>query len=122
MKYGILALFALTVLSCTDDKTEIIDIKDLRGSWVEIKNTTDTMSFETLFNDTEFIILKRAELYRTGPYEYSILPDNKISIRWSLASTMTFNEYYFKVTGDKLNIGNFYDSPSGEILTFKKID
>lgn len=120
MKYGIVIVFALTLLSCTDDP-EIIDIQDLRGSWVNIENTTDTLSFETLFEGKEFILLKRAELYRTGPYEYKLLPNNNISIHWSLASTMTFEEYYFKVAGDKLNIGNFYDSPSGEILTFKKL-
>ncbi len=122
MKYGIIALFALTVVNCTDDKTEIIDIKELRGSWVEIKNTTDTLSFATLFDDKELILLKRAELYHTGPYEYELLQNNKISIHWSLASAMTFNEYYFNVTGGKLTIGNFYDSPSGELLTFTKID
>jgi hypothetical protein len=121
MKYGAIALFALAVLSCTDDKSDIIDINDLRGSWVGTNNTTDTMSFATLFDNKEFIILKRAGLYRTGPYEYRLLPNSKISIHWSLTSTMTFNEYYFKVTSDKLNIGNFYDSPSGKILTFRKI-
>lgn len=123
MKHGIMALFIiLTVLSCTDDESEIVDIKKLRGSWVEAKNTTDTLFFATLVDDKELVHLKRAELYRSGPYEYILLPNNKISIHWLLAGTMTFNEYYFKVTGDELSIGNFYDSPSGEILTFKKID
>lgn len=112
----------LVVLSCTDDESEIADIEELRGSWVEMKNTTDTLYFATLFDDKELVQLKRAELYRSGPYEYELLPNNRISIHWLLAGTMTFDEYYFKVTGDELSIGNFYDSPSGEILTFKKID
>ena len=125
MKHRIIALFVLIVLtvwSCTDEKPEIIDVKELRGNWVEIKNTTDTLSFATLFDDKELVYLKRAELYRTGPYEYQLLPNNRISIHWMLASTMTFDEYNFKVTGDELSIGNFYDSPSGAILTFKKIN
>ncbi|MBX2965213.1 MAG: hypothetical protein KF845_03640 [Cyclobacteriaceae bacterium] len=122
MKRGIIALFALTVLSCTDENSGIIDVKDLRGNWIEVKNTTDTLSFATLFDDKELVFLRRAELFRSGPYEYELLPNNRISIHWMLASTMTFNEYYIKITGDKLTIGNFYESPSGKILTFKKID
>lgn len=122
MKHGIIALFVLAVFSCTDDKSAIVEIKELRGSWVEIKNTTDTLSFSSLFDDKELMCLKRAESYRSGPYEYELLPNNKISIHWLLASTMTFDEYYFKVTDDKLSIGNFYNSSSGEILTFKKLD
>ncbi len=122
MKHGIITLLVLTVLSCTDDKSEIVDIKELRGSWVEVENTTDTLSFATLFDDKELVYLKRAEPYRAGPYEYKTLPNNRIAIHWLLASTMTFDEYHFKITGDQLSIGNFYDSPSGEILTFKRID
>jgi hypothetical protein len=122
MKHGIIALFLLTVLSCTDDKSEIVDIKQLRGNWVEVKKPTDTISFVTLFDDRELVYLKRAELYRTGPYEYELLPNNRISIHWQLASTLTFEEYHFRVTGDKLTIGNFYDSPSGATLSFRKIN
>lgn len=123
MKHGIMALFIiLAVLSCTDNESEIVDIEDLKGSWVEMKNTTDTLFFASLFDDKELVHLKRAELYRSGPYEYELLSNNRISIHWLLAGTMSFDEYYFKVTGDKLSIGNFYDSPSGEILTFKKIN
>ncbi len=122
MKHGIIALFVLTALSCTDDKSELLDIGTLRGNWVEVKSNTDTLSFATLFDDMELMLLKRDELYRTGPYEYQLLPNDRISIHWTLASTMSFNEYYFKVERDELSIGNFYDSPSGEILTFKKIN
>ncbi|MBN3584467.1 hypothetical protein JYB64_18895 [Algoriphagus aestuarii] len=121
MKCGIVIVLALALLSCTDD-SEIVDVEELRGSWVNVETTTDTLSFEALFEGKEFMLLKKAELYRTGPYEYKILPNTNISIHWSLASTLTFEEYFFKVAGDKLDIGNFYDSPSGEILTFKKID
>lgn len=122
MKYRIIALAALTLLSCTDEKSELVEVRDLRGNWVELVNTTDTLSFATLFDDRELVFLKRAELYRSGPYEYKLLPDNKISIHWTLSSAMTFDEYHFKVSGDLLSIGNFYDSPSGEILTFRKLN
>lgn len=122
MKPGIITFIVLVVLSCTDDQSELVEIKELRGSWVETKNPTDTLSFTTHFDGKDLVYLKRAELYRTGPYEYELLPNNKISIHWLLASTMTFDQYHFNLTGDKLSVGNFYDSPSGEILTFKKID
>jgi hypothetical protein len=122
MKHGIVALFVVIVLSCTDDKSELLDVGALRGNWVEVNSTTDTLSFETLFDDRKLMFLKRDELYRTGPYEYRLLPNYRISIYWTLASSMTFHEYYFKVKGDELNIGNFYDSPSGAILTFKKVN
>ncbi len=105
-------------LGCAGETPEMI----LRGNWVEVKKTTDTLSFITLFNDQEFAVLKRAELYRSGPYHYEVLPDNKISMHWSLASTITPDEYYFKIKGNELTIGNFYDSPSGAILTFRKTD
>jgi hypothetical protein len=122
MRRIITAFVILTVLGCTDDESDPIDIKELKGNWVGIENNTDTLSFETLFDDKQFLILKRDVLYRSGPYEYEILPDDKISIRWILAATLTFDEYYYKVAGDKLTIGNFFDSPSGAILTFEKID
>lgn len=122
MRRLILGLFTLAVLGCTDDTSDFTSIKELRGNWVGVENQTDTLSFEPLFEDKEFVILKRDVLYHTGPYEYKLLPDDKISMHWVLAATLTFHEYHFKVTGDKLTIGNFYDSPSGEILTFRKVD
>ena len=122
MKYAIIALFILIVSGCTKDKSEIVEINKLRGNWVETKKITDTLSFTILLEDKEVMILKRAELYRSGPYEYKLLPNNQISIHWMLAGSMAFSDYSFSVSGDELTIGNFYDSPSGAILTFKKIN
>jgi hypothetical protein len=121
MKYGIIAVFILTVLSCTDDKVDMVNSKDLRGEWTEINTKTDTLSFEIL-NGKEYMMLNRAVLTQTGPYEYKLLPNDEISIHWTLAGTFnSFNDYYFKLSGDKLSIGNFYDSPAGTILTFQKL-
>ena len=123
MSRRIIALMiVLAVFSCNDEEPVTVGISELRGDWVEIESQTDTLSFATMFDDRELMYLKRAELYRTGPYEYQLLPKNSISIHWLLASTITFDEYYFEVIGDELKIGNFYDSPSGEILTFRKLD
>jgi hypothetical protein len=122
MKPTLITLFVLTLLSCADDNPQLFYTKQLEGNWVEIKTKKDTLTFGIPFDDKELMNLKRDVLYRTGPYEYKLMPNNRISIHWLLAATMTFDEYYFKVDGDKLSIGNFYDSPSGPILTFKKID
>ena len=122
MRHLIVALIALNLIRCADDKPDTFDRTRLSGKWVGVENQTDTLSFETLFDDKEFIVLKRDVLYRSGPYEYKLLPDEKISMHWMLAATFAFHEYHFKVAGDKLTIGNFYDSPSGAILTFRKID
>ena len=122
MRHLLLALIVLILLGCADDNSNTIDKSQLKGNWVGVEDDTDTLFFETLFEDKEIINLKRYVLLRSGPYEYDLLPNNRISIHWMLAATMTFNEYHFKVRGDQLTIGNFYDSPSGEILTFRKID
>ena len=122
MRHLFVTLITLILMGCSEDNSGTIDKNRLKGNWVGVENSTDTLVFETLFEDEKIITLKREVQYRTGPYEYKLLPDDKISIRWMLAATMTFDQYYFKVTGDKLTIENFYDSPSGAILTFRKID
>lgn len=121
MKYGIITAFVLTTLSCANDKVDIVNLKNLRGEWIEIDTKTDTLSFE-IVHGKEYIMLKRAEFTHTGLYEYKLLPNDEISIHWTLASTFnSFDNYYFKLTDDKLSIGNFYASPSGTILTFQKL-
>jgi hypothetical protein len=120
MKNGIIIIFVVAILSC-NDQLDIVNSDDLRGEWVEVKTKTDTLSFEIL-NGQEFMVLKRAVRPFTGPYEYKLLPNDKISINWTLASTVNvFTDYYFRLSGDKLSIGNFYESTSGTILTFQKV-
>tara|TARA_R110000823_G_scaffold255888_1_gene377871 strand:- start:90 stop:320 length:231 start_codon:yes stop_codon:yes gene_type:complete len=58
---------------------------------------------------------------KSGTYVYKIIEEN-ISLRWILSSNSNFNDYYFKISGNKLNIGNFYGSTSGETLSFEKLD
>ena len=59
--------------------------------------------------------------YGSGPYDYTLLND-KISLRWMLSSNSNFNDYGFEMSGNTLFIGNFYDSPSGDLLTFERLD
>ena len=123
MRPALLLLFTSLILAaCSDDDSSNVSRKQLRGDWVSVADNTDTLSFGPLFDDMEVMVLKRAEPYRTGPYEYKLLPGDKISIHWLLAATLTFHDYHFEVGGNTLQIGNFYDAPAGEILTFRRID
>lgn len=128
MKHGLIIALVLTLLSCSND--EVTTVTDLNGKWVDIHTKTDTLTFR-LFEDQESMILGRGKemrdgfllpKYGSGPYEYKLLTDDKISLRWMLSSNANFNDYDFKQTGDKLTIEKFFETTtSGTMLTFKKI-
>ena len=129
MKHGLIIILALALLSCTSDN--VTTLTDLNGKWVDINTNTDTLTFG-FFGDKESMILGRGTetrdgfilpKYSSGAYDYKLLTDEKISLRWALSNSSNFNDYYFKQSGDKLSIENFFDTTtSGTILTFKKID
>ncbi len=130
MKYALI-LFALAFLSCSEEDTNTVTVtsSDLKGKWIEIETRTDTLSFE-LLGDSEMMILNRGKeirngfllpKYNSGPYNYK-LAEEKISLYWMLSSNASFKDYYFKVKNTRLQIGNFYNSESGETLTFEKLD
>ena len=128
MKYGLLIL-VLTLLGCSENETEQLSSSELRGKWIETKTRMDTISFE-LLGDAEVMNLERGKEIRngnllpkngSGPYNYNLLSE-KISLNWMLSSNSSFNDYYFKIIDNRLNIGNFYESTSGEILTFEKLE
>jgi len=129
MKYGFLPILLLTLLSCTEDETNIVNSSDLQGKWIDVETRMDTLSFESIDN-MEIMYLSRGKetsegyllpKYNSGPYEYK-LSKRKISLHWMLSSNSSFNDYYFKIIDDKLNIGNFYGSEFGETLTFEKLN
>ncbi len=124
MKQGIfvLVLLVLVISGCSDKDTEPIGPENLSGKWVELDRPTDTLHFVAPIGGLNLFHLKRAELFRSGPYEYQLLSANSVSIRWMLAATLTYQEYPFKVSGNILTVGNFYDSPSGDILKFRKVE
>ncbi|WP_375325364.1 hypothetical protein [Flagellimonas sp. GZD32] len=128
MKY-VLLLFALTLLCCSKDDTKNQTSTSLKGKWVETETRMDTLFFESK-DGLDFMNLNRGEELRngnllpkpnSGPYIYKLL-EEKISLNWVLSDNSNFNDYYFEVIDNRLNIGNFYDSEFGEILTFEKID
>jgi len=122
----IIALFILS--SCTKNDNNVIDASGLKGQWIEMESRSDTLSFES-WDSLEIMNLKRGKEVKngfllpklgSGPYEYS-LSSEIISLKWMLSSNSNPNEYYFKVTNDELEIGNFYNSLNGETLTFEKL-
>ena len=120
-------LFAF--LSCSEDTTPYVPTSDLKGKWIEVETKTNTLIFE-LTGDMEIMNLNRGKeirdgnlvpKYKSGPYNYELKVD-QIALYWLLASDSRFIEYYFKISGDTLPIGNFYGSSSGEMLTFEQLD
>lgn len=127
MKLGLLFIFAISLLDCDDDN--LLTQTKLNGKWVDIDTKTDTLTF-LVVSEHDFIQLDRGLEMRNGvlrpkngfgPYYYKILSD-KISLRWTLAASTEYNDYYFNQTDDSLVIENFYDLNSkGTKQTYKKI-
>ena len=128
MKYGLI-IFVFVFLSCSKDNSDLVNSSNLKGKWIETQTRMDTLSFESLDNLAIMNLNRGKESQsgnlvpkpNSGPYEYKFIEEN-ISLRWVLSSNSNFNDYYFKIIGDKLNIGNFYGSTLGETLTFEKLD
>lgn len=128
MKYVLALIFVLTLLSCSNNETNIITSPDLKGKWVDVETRLDTLSFESLDN-SEIMNLNRGKeiregnllpKYGSGSYIYKVSELN-ISLNWMLSNNSNFYDYYFKIIENRLNIGNFYGSEYGETLTFEKL-
>lgn len=128
MKY-VLIILILAFLCCSKDDTKSLTSANLKGKWIETETRLDTLSFESMEN-FEIMNLNRGKEIRngnllpksgSGPYRYLLL-EEKISINWMLSSDGSFNDYYFKIIENKINIENFYGSTLGETLTFEKLD
>jgi hypothetical protein len=115
--------------SCSNDNISDAASAELMGKWVEIKTTTDTLTFKSFDNDSVMDLSRGKEMVGghllpknlSGPYTFKLLPGYKISLHWMLSSFSGSNDYYFKKTGNKLTIGNFFGANSGPLLTFIKL-
>lgn len=117
----------MVFLSCSSEE---VDIKhDLIGQWVEVNKKTDTLTFTSLDNSEVMNLARGKEMRQghllpkigSGLYEYK-LKEEKISLYWMASSKLTFKDYKFKMTGNKLTIDNFYDSTLDASLTFEKLN
>lgn len=124
-----LMLSATLFLSCT--KNEPKNENSINGieKWVEAQSRLDTIYFES-WDSLDLLHLNRGKEVRddyllpkaySGPYNYSISGE-RISLNWMLSSNSAFNDYYFKINGNQMEIGNFYELEAGEILTFEKLE
>lgn len=128
MKYVVFILL-LIIFSCSKNDKQTEDLPELSEKWIEVETRTDTLSF-ALLGGKEVMFLNRGKEIRngnmlpksnSGHYQYW-LEDEKISLYWMLSSNSNFNDYYFKIVGNRLNIGNFYSSTSDDILTFERLN
>lgn len=128
MKFRLVVLLALTLTACEEQVNT--SNTGLGGRWVNTSTNTDTLTFIQLAGET-LMTLERGKETRNGvvvpksgfgPYEYKLLPNDTVSLRWMLSSNSAFNQYYFKQTRDILVIGKFFDSgTSGDQLVFLKL-
>ncbi|MFM1877995.1 MAG: hypothetical protein RLZZ241_861 [Bacteroidota bacterium] len=109
-------------------KAEEISEQTLSGSWVEITSKQDTIAFEYIDSDP-FINLKRGVVLkngvvfpknRSGLFTYKI-QEHLIGLKYLLSSNSEWEWYYIEVNESALHIGNFYDAPLGDVLTFHKL-
>ena len=130
-------IICLTILINGCEKPDKGESK-LKGTWVEVKEETDTIAFNEFSSEPRFH-LRRGLIkmndyllpnYGSGPYGYELTESDSISLCYSLSSSCitglsdSYSKYYFRlISNDTMKIGNFYnpDIRSDEILTFSKI-
>ena len=128
MKYFLLVIL-IVFIGCAGEELPNVEVP-LKGKWVDINTTTDTLTFG-LLGDKKAMILGRGKEIKdghllpkmgSGSYDYDLLSDEIIALRSHLSSNSNFHEYYFQHSGDILTVEKFFEnSTSGTILTFRKI-
>ncbi len=128
MKYVLLLTLAI-LMSCSEENVSTDQVA-LEGQWVEVNEKTDTLAFKNM-EGQKWINLSRGNEIRngfstpkcnSGQYEYELLEDEKIALRWVLSSNTGFKDYYFKQSGDRLIIDNFFEgSTTSARVTFEKL-
>ena len=125
----IVATIAILSFSCEEDN---VNIRSLKGNWVEASSQTDTLVFNDNKSEGMFFLNRGRELrgghmlpkINSGPYAYEIIKDS-IVLQYALLGCMCAESYEFIVLPDedKLKVGNFYkeDIPLGTILIFEKL-
>lgn len=110
--YIFLFVTLFTILSCKQEEKE----NPLKGYWVRLDSPTDTLTFEVEFSNRYFVLRRGYEirngyllpLMGSGPYEFKTLKDS-IDILPGYSSSHYYRRYYFKVNGNKMELGNFID-------------
>lgn len=128
MKYLLLPLIVL-VLSCSEQNVNpelSAQVVSLEGTWVEKNLRKDTIIFDSkLYSSDRNVFSFRSANVISGYnqlhstiYEFKIDGDT-ISLYNVISSCYCFKQYSFGISGDQMNIGNFYNSSrEGEIEAF----
>lgn len=128
MKFRFLLLLTLTLTACEEQVNTTNTA--LQGRWVNTTTNTDTLTFLQLSGESLMTLERGKEIKNGavvpksgfGPYDFKLLPNDSVALRWMLSSNSAFNQYYFKQTRDILVIGEFFDSgTSGDHLVFMKL-
>lgn len=126
----VLIIALITVLSCCERGDD--NISQLKGTWVEVTNHSDSIDFDRWETEDIFILRRGYELkngewqpiFGSGIYSYKCSKDS-IKINNMLWSCMCYPSYYFKMnsTSTAFEIGNFYDTSmvQNKRITFYRI-
>lgn len=129
MKHGLIFVFLITVLGCTDTSDQPVPLT-LEGKWVDQMTKTDTLEFIRLEDGSSLMNLRRGREIRNGHdlpksgsglYMFT-LSKNSVSLQYSFSSLWKPTDYYFQQNPLQLKIGRFFESDnSASILTFRKV-
>lgn len=127
MKY-ILFTLLITFSSCSKNNDINIVSNNLEGKWIEFEARMDTLYFQPFDNKNSMKLNRGKEIingyllpkYGSGYYRYYIDAE-KIYLNSAFSSDSNYKDYFFKISGDTLFIGNFYNSILGKNLTFIKL-
>lgn len=121
-------LLFLIFASCGDDNN--ISPLSLEGSWVNTKNKTDRLIFNSDLSPNMFRLERDKEMKNgqlipkrgAGIYEFKI-KGNQISVYNTISSCYCFNDYFFDHSPSSIVVGNFYDENAKENLqNFRKLN
>jgi hypothetical protein len=109
MKPSLSFISLMIVFGCSDKpKPDNIPFSNpFAGVYINTRTGTDTINFD-YFPTSPTIYLRRQPKTAVGFYRFTI-KDDKINVQWGFASKTDTTWYAFRMKGDSLMIGNFYD-------------
>ena len=128
MKNILTLVIVLALTGCESDDPSVQT--GLQGKWVEV-TTFSTLTFEDIAGQPTMTLDRGKEEVNgslqpksgSGPYDYELLSEDTISLRWVLSSNSNFNQYYFQQSGKTLTIEKFFDSQTPRrLLVFQKVN
>ena len=107
--------FWIYFIFCACKSNSVDESKILVGRWVESTSRGDTLVFDA---KTSFVVVKRGfELINGvrlpkiggGLWEYKLLANYKMEVRYSLSSNSAITTSHVELKDDNLYVANFYE-------------